>query len=413
MKAYIITIGDELLLGQVIDTNSSWIGRHLALIGIEVQEKIAIKDDIEIIIHHLSKASEVADILLLTGGLGPTKDDITKLALSQFLGQKLVFNEDMFAHVNKYFNKMGKKPSEAIRKQCYLPEGVKMIRNKMGTAPGMQFEHGDKTIISMPGVPYEMKYIMNSFVLPALKKRSNRFIYYRTINTFGLGETRIAERIEQIENHLPPEIKLAYLPNLGGVRLRLTGSTSKTSGKTMIKTIDKLVQSITEEIGLWIYGYDHQRLIDVFMETILKKGASLALAESCTGGYVSNFITQEPGVSRFYIGSVISYDNRIKENVLNVNKSTLEKYGAVSEACVREMLTGVLDLYRADVGASISGIAGPTGGTTEKPIGTIWIAYGSRDDIKTEKLQLGKDRKLNIEYTSEAVLNMLIKFLLR
>jgi nicotinamide-nucleotide amidase len=413
MKAYIITIGDELLLGQVIDTNSSWIGRQLADLGIEVYEKIAIQDKLHIIVNQLAEACEKSDIVLITGGLGPTKDDITKLAIAKFLNCSLKFNDAMYTWIYKYFNKLGKLPSDAVRNQCYLPEGVKILENKMGTAPGMQFEHQNTQIISMPGVPYEMKYIMNTAVLPYLKEQSTNFIYYKTISTYGLGESRIAERIVQIEENLPTDVKLAYLPNLGGVRLRISGSSLKQDSKKITEHIDNIVELISKQVEEYIFSTEDEQLVEAFIRVINEKGKTLAFAESCTGGFVSQMITAKPGVSSFYVGSVISYDNRIKEKVLNVSSDTLEKYGAVSEACVKEMLSGVLDLYDADIGASISGIAGPTGGSEEKPVGTIWVAYGSRDDIRTEKLQLGKDRKLNIEYTGSAVLNMLRKFLLR
>lgn len=413
MKAYIITIGDELLLGQVIDTNSSWLGKQLANIGIAVYEKIAVQDDDDIIVRQLAKACEMSDLVLVTGGLGPTKDDITKLALAKFLKKSLVFHEEVYSSIKQYFIRIGKDVPETIRHQCYMPEGVQLLENKMGTAPGMRFEFDNTTIISMPGVPYEMKYIMEHWVLPVLQNKTNRFIYYRTICTYGLGESKISEMISHIESNLPSHIKLAYLPNLGGVRLRLSGSSLREEADKLKNEIYDILTSITDLMDNWIYGFDDDRLVDAFIKSMNDKSKTLALAESCSGGYVSHLITKEPGVSSFYIGSVISYDNRIKENVLKVKRSTLVQYGAVSEECVREMLKGVLTLYGADIGASISGIAGPTGGTEEKPVGTIWVAYGSKDEIITKKLQLGKDRKLNIEYTGNAVLNMLRKFLLR
>lgn len=411
MNAYIIAIGDELLMGQVIDTNSAWMGQQLADIGVDVLEKIVIKDDINTICHTLEQAVQKADIVLISGGLGPTKDDVTKEAIAQFLNVGLEFREDMYAIILNYFNKLQKIPSEAVKNQCYLPVGTTMILNKMGTAPGMEFEFEGSKIIAMPGVPYEMKYIMEHGVLPQLKSDDTFEIYHKTIRTYGIGETRIAEKINDIEIGLRSDVKLAYLPHLGGVRIRLSGI--NTGATSIAKYIDDQCLAMSELIQEWIYGYDDDDLLTVVVRLLKERNELLALAESCTGGYVSQLITSLAGVSSFYRGSIVSYDNYLKEKVLQVQSETLLSHGAVSEQCVLEMLTGVLNLYQANVGISISGIAGPDGGTKDKPVGTVWIAYGSKDNILTEKLQLGKDRKLNIEYTSYAALNLLRKFLLR
>ena len=348
---------------------------------------------------------------MISGGLGPTKDDVTKEAIAQFLNVGLEFREDMYAIILNYFNKLQKIPSEAVKNQCYLPVGTTMILNKMGTAPGMEFEFEGSKIIAMPGVPYEMKYIMEHGVLPQLKSDDTFEIYHKTIRTYGIGETRIAEKINDIEIGLRSDVKLAYLPHLGGVRIRLSGI--NTGATSIAKYIDDQCLAMSELIQEWIYGYDDDDLLTVVVRLLKERNELLALAESCTGGYVSQLITSLAGVSSFYRGSIVSYDNYLKEKVLQVQSETLLSHGAVSEQCVLEMLTGVLNLYQANVGISISGIAGPDGGTKDKPVGTVWIAYGSKDNILTEKLQLGKDRKLNIEYTSYAALNLLRKFLLR
>lgn len=410
MKACIVTIGDEILIGQIVDTNSAWLAKQLNYIGIEIQEIISVSDTRDGILGGLTRACECAELILVTGGLGPTKDDITKSVLAEFLGDQLEFNEENFQSMEKMFQRRGYTMTPAHKQQCYLPSSVQLIENKMGTAPGMLFQKGSKVIVSMPGVPYEMKYIIEHGVLPMYKDKSDDIIIHRTIRTVGQGESKLSVQIEDIVEQFPSHMKIAFLPSLGSVRLRLTSR-----GRNKLqqqKDIDQVESQLQNRLGHLIYGYDDTLLEEAVGQIAADNKVMISLAESCTGGHVAHKLTSIAGSSRYFAGSVVAYSYEVKERLLGVSKTTLESYGAVSEPTVLEMLTGVLRLTDSDIGASISGIAGPTGGTPDKPVGTIWIAYGSKDNMKTHKLQLGKDRIKNIEYTTVVVLNLLRKFIL-
>ena len=411
MEAIIVTIGDEILIGQVVDTNSSWIARKLNLQGINVQEMLSVSDTKEAITESLKYAFEKADLVLMTGGLGPTKDDITKKTIADFYGVEMDFHQPTFDYIEKLFKKWGRSTTEAHRQQCFMPVNATLIENKMGSAPGMWFDENNKVLISMPGVPYEMEYIMINGVLPRLK---NRFISlpiaHRTILTVGEGESRLALKIEDFENNLPPNIKLAYLPGLGQVRLRLTGR-----GKDEVvlnNQLDEKVEELKTIIPEFIFGYEIKSLENVVGELLKAQSKTLSTAESCTGGFIAHKITSIAGSSDYFMGSVVSYSNEMKMNLLGVKPETLETYGAVSETTVIEMVKGALKTMKTDVVVAVSGIAGPGGGTPEKPVGTIWLAVGDKNLIKTEKLQLGKNRIKNIEYATVQALNMIRKFLL-
>lgn len=410
MDVQIITIGDEILIGQIVDTNSAWIGQLLNKYGFRISKIITVGDGEHEIKNAISNAMDQSDLVLLTGGLGPTKDDITKKVIANYFGVEMEFSEETWTKIQKFFATIGRPTRPAHREQCYMPSNVKLLNNKMGTAPGMWFDKGNKVMISMPGVPYEMKYLMEHQVLPGImEKFKTTPIAHRTIRTAGMGESQIAERVESIEANLPDFIKMAFLPNLGHVRLRLTGIYENESKLHQI--LDNKVQEIKAIISDVIYATEDITLEQVINNKMSESGLTVSTAESCTGGYVAHRITSVSGSSAYFKGSVVAYANEVKINQLNVNEKTLEEQGAVSEACVKEMVKGCLQLMNTDFAIATSGIAGPTGGTPTKPVGTIWIAVGNNQEIKTLKLQLGKNRLKNIEYTTNVALNLLFKFL--
>lgn len=405
MKATIITIGDEILIGQIIDTNSAWLGQQLSLLGISVHQIISISDNEDDIKTSLERQIVDAELLILTGGLGPTEDDITKRSIADYFKSEMVFNDKTFKRIKKYFDTRGIPVLEAHKKQCFMPANADILDNDLGTAPGMLFHIDNKMVLSVPGVPYEMKWIFTNRFLPILKKKmpSDSYIYYKTIKTIGHGETTIAEKIEDIIDELPSHISIAYLPSTGSVRLRLS---SKAEQDTSAE-VDKYVEQIKQRLGHVVYGMDKDKLEAAVLDLYGKKELTLGTAESCTGGLVAHRLTSIPGSSQVYQGSIVSYSYPLKEKLLSVSNETLTKEGAVSESTVIEMLKGLLSTTSVDVGIAISGIAGPGGGTEDKPVGTIWLAWGSKDNIKTKLLNLSKNRKLNIEYTSVAALNAL------
>lgn len=411
MQAILITIGDEILIGQIVDTNSAWMATQLNLQGITVREIISISDAHDAIVQGVGRALERADLVLVTGGLGPTKDDITKKALADYFQVGLEFHQPTWERINYLFEKWGRPPTSAHKEQCFMPANAEILKNKMGTAPGMWMEQDGKVVVSMPGVPYEMKYLMTHEVLPKVKVFfPGQPVAHRTILTVGEGESRIAARLEDFEHQLPENIKLAYLPGLGIVRLRL--SAKGEDEKLLAQALEEKVQEIKDIMPELIFGYDKEKLAAVIGQMLNEKGLNLGTAESCTGGYIAHQITAIPGSSAYFKGSVVAYANEIKENQLGVSSETLETYGAVSEQTVTEMVQGALKLLQVDVAVAISGIAGPGGGKPEKPVGTIWMAVGNTTRTKTRRLNLGKDRIKNIQYTGNQALNMIRKFLL-
>ncbi|MFK7774659.1 MAG: competence/damage-inducible protein A [Saprospiraceae bacterium] len=410
MTAHIITIGDEILIGQIVDTNSAWMGQQLNMQGIQVGKIVTVSDTHKDITEAVESAFSEADIILLTGGLGPTKDDITKKALADYFGVEMRFSESTYNRIQRLFQKFGKSMTEAHHEQSYMPANADLLMNKMGTAPGMWFEQEGKVLVSMPGVPYEMKYLMEAEVLPKLKNQfPGKPIAHRTILTVGEGESRIADRIEPFLEALPKNIKMAYLPGTGQVRLRMTGIGD--DEKELNTLLDQKVEELKPLILEFIYGFEKEKLEEVIGRMLVEKGKTLATAESCTGGFLAHKITSIPGSSAYFMGSVIAYSNEVKMNQLQVKSSTLKKHGAVSEETVKEMVQGALDLLKTDIAIAISGIAGPGGGTLEKPVGTIWIAIGDKNNTKTYQLNLWKDRMKNIEYTTTVALNAIRKFL--
>jgi nicotinamide-nucleotide amidase len=410
MKVQLLTIGDELLIGQVVDTNSAWMARQLNLIGAQVLGKETVGDDEDDIIAALTRACSRADVVLMTGGLGPTKDDITKKAIAAFLGEGFVFSQETYDYIVRFFARMGREAVEVHRDQCFMPQSAVLLRNKMGTAPGMWFEHKGKVLISMPGVPYEMEYLMENEVAPRLQKRFPASpICHRTLSTAGEGETRIADLLKELEDNLPNEVKLAYLPSLGQVRLRLTARGADEA--RLQQTLDLESKKILDLLPDLIFGQGEETLEEVVGKMLRARNMTIATAESCTGGFLAHRITSLAGASAYFKGSVIAYSNELKTALLGVKEATLQTRGAVSEETVVEMVAGARALLGVDLAVATSGIAGPDGGTPEKPVGTIWIAVGNAEKTITHRLQLGKDRLKNIQYAAVYALFLTWKFL--
>jgi len=414
MLAEIITIGDEILIGQIVDTNSAFIATLLNLNGITVKQISSVSDDRKHIIKALDEAKERADLILITGGLGPTKDDITKKTLCEYFSTTMRFDEEVYKDVITIFATYGKEVTPINRKQAELPEICTAIRNKNGTAAGMWFDVNGKIFISMPGVPYEMKAMMQEQVIPKIIKQFKLpAIFHKTVLTQGIGESYLSEIIADWEDSLANDnIKLAYLPSPGMVRLRL--STKGEDEKKLVDTINKKVEELKIRIPEYIYGYEiygeeKESLEQMVGRLLREKKKTLSTAESCTGGYISHLITKVPGSSEYYIGSVISYSYDIKETELGVSKQLLETHGAVSQPVVEQMAKAIREKYKTDYSISASGIAGPGGGTTGKPVGTVWVAIATPDKVISQKFLFGNNRERNIHKTANASLNMLRK----
>ena len=410
MKISILTVGDEILIGQIVDTNSAWMGQQLNLAGARVETVISVGDTMAAIHTGLREAMEQADVILMTGGLGPTKDDITKKALAEYMGVDMVFHDPTFERIKKMFEVWARPMNEAHRLQCYMPANAEILTNKMGTAPGMWMEYEDKVIVSMPSVPYEMQYLMEHEVLPKLKQRfPGQPIAHRTILTVGEGESHIAEKLEDFEEGLPDGFKLAYLPHIAQVRLRITGTGMDEAALHQI--LDEKAEILKERFADIIYGFDKDTLEGAIGNMLKERGLTLATAESCTGGYLAHRITSVAGASEYFLGSVISYSNAVKMNVLGVKPETLDTHGAVSEQTVIEMAEGALKVLSAGVAIAISGIAGPGGGSDTKPVGLAWMAVSNGTNTKTFSIRAGKDREKNIQYFTIHALNQIRLFL--
>jgi nicotinamide-nucleotide amidase len=404
--AELLTIGDEILYGQIVDTNSQWMSVELDKIGIKVIRKTSVGDQEDEILTALAEAEKRADIILLTGGLGPTSDDLTKPCLTKYFNCGLVLNEEALAEVTEFFKSRGRELTEINRQQAMLPTACEKITNGIGTAPGMWFTKNGKIFMSMPGVPHEMKLMMTDFVIPKLKSTfQTPVIYHKVVRTIGVGESVLAEKIVDWEKSLPRHIGLAYLPGLGEVKLRITGFGD--SYQKLESEINALSTTLEERIGQFIFGYGEEPIESVIGKTLLERKLTLSVAESCTGGYVSHLITSIPGSSGYFLGGIVPYDYQIKMRQLGVKPETLEKYGAVSEPTIIEMANIVRAKFNTDIGVATSGIAGPGGATPDKPVGTVWIAYSDKHQTVTRKLQLSKDRMINIRMASIAVLNLI------
>ena len=406
MNAYIITIGDELLIGQTIDTNSAWMGQELNKIGIWVKRRMAIGDLPDEIIASLNEAIQLADVILITGGLGPTKDDLTKHVLCKYFGGELIMNEEVLQQVTEFFTRRNLPMLDVNRHQALVPSNCTTLINKRGTAPGMMWEHNGKIIVSMPGVPFEMKHIMSTHVLPKLQEKNDTQVLHETLVTACIGESFLAKKIEAWEDALPQNIKLAYLPSIGMVKLRLTirGNKNEDLQTQLLHQFETLKKLVSENL----FADNDEPMEESIGKLLLANKFSLSVAESCTGGFIASKIVSVAGSSKYFEGGIVSYSYDTKQNLLNVKKETLETFGAVSEECVKEMCKGVLERFKTTYSIAVSGIAGPDGGTDDKPIGTVWIAVGSSKKIVAQKFLFSKERFRNIELTYVYALKMLM-----
>lgn len=406
LKAELITIGDEILYGQIVDTNSQWMSAALDEIGVKTIRKTTIGDEENEILTALEEAERRADIILITGGLGPTKDDLTKPCLAKYFDSDIKINEKALEELTALFKQINRELTDINRGQAELPVKAEMISNKLGTAAGMWFHERGKVFVSMPGVPFEMKKMMKDLIIPKIRETfQTQLIYHKLIKTIGIGESWLSEMIEEWEDNLPENIRLAYLPSIGQVKLRLTAT-----GDDILqleKEVDAEIRKIHPVIKDYIYGYDEETIESAIGKLLAENQLTIATAESCTGGYLAHMITSVPGSSNWYTGSVIAYDNRIKIDELSVSYETIEEFGAVSEETVKEMAINVRKKLGTSIGVSTSGIAGPGGGTVEKPVGTIWIAYADEHKCVSKKLSLSKSRDLNIKYTAINLLNLI------
>ena len=408
MRAAIITIGDELLIGQTVDTNSAWMGAELSKAGFDVYRMTSIHDRKEDIINSLTEASGKSDVVLITGGLGPTSDDITKQTLCDFFNTHLVINAEVLSMIDEMMSRRNFPMTENNRRQAEVPESCLVLKNATGTAPGMWFEKDNTIFISMPGVPHEMKHIMTEHVLPELNKRfTSQVIIHKNIMTYGTFEAKLAETLVDFEAGLPENIKLAYLPASGVIKLRLTGT--GTDHESLSDIINTQVRNLYRIIPDLIFAEDEESLEMVIGKLLTMKNSTVCTAESCTGGQIAQMLTSTPGSSAYYNGTVVAYANTIKTQLLGIKEDTLKKYGAVSEVVVSEMAKKAKSLFKTDYCVATSGIAGPDGGTETKPVGTLWIAVASEKGIITEKRVFGNDRITNINRFSLAALNLLRK----
>lgn len=410
-QASIITIGDELLIGQVIDTNSAWMAQELNKAGIKVTRRVAVGDEWNEIWNALDEESKHAEIILITGGLGPTADDITKPLLCKYFNGNMIVDEGAKQNVINIFTRLKRPLIERNLKQAEVPDVCTVIQNKRGTAPGMLFKNNGKIFVSMPGVPHEMQGMMTDVVIDELTKAFKLpVIIHRTLLTAGVGESFLAELIKNFEEALPANIKMAYLPNYGMVRLRLTSSGFDKAA--IEKEIDEQFAQLQTLVKEYLVTNEDLPMQNVLGNLLLSKNETLCTAESCTGGYIAHLLTSIPGSSAFYDGSVVSYSYGAKEDLLGVNHQTLLEKGAVSEDVVTAMAHGALQNIKSNYVIAVSGIMGPGGGMAEKPVGTVWAAIGNKNKIVTQKLHFRFDRKKNIELTAVTVLNLLRKFIL-
>ena len=404
--AELLTIGDEILYGQIVDTNSQWMSVELDKVGIKVIRKTSVGDQEDEILTAFAEAEKRADIVLITGGLGPTSDDITKPCLAKFFNCELAIHEEALAEVTEFFVSRGRQLTEVNRQQAALPACCTKITNAMGTAPGMWFDRNGKVFVSMPGVPHEMKRMMLNIIIPKLQQQFDTpVIFHKVIRTVGIGESFLAEKISTWEKALPEHVRLAYLPNLGEVRLRLTAF--GTTLQSLQQETEILVKQLLLLADEYIYGYDGDTLEVVIGNMLREKKLTLSIAESCTGGYVSHLITSVPGSSEYFQGSIVPYSYEIKMQQLGVKNETLQQHGAVSEETISEMAELVRKKFNTNIGVATSGVAGPGGATPEKPVGTVWIAFSDGNRTITKKLQLSKDRSINIRMASVGVLNLI------
>lgn len=410
MNAEIICIGDELLIGQTVNSNAAWMGQELNKIGIDVYQVSTISDDKNHIVDALKDALKRTELVLITGGLGPTRDDKTKYTLAEYFNSPLVRNENVYNQVEKMLKKRSIPMNDLNRKQAEVPEKARIFINYAGTAPAMWFVLGGKVVISMPGVPYEMKELMTKQILPSVSRYfKTPVIIHRTIHTYGTFEAKLAEILSGFEEQLPSEIKLAYLPAEGIIKLRLSGRGARE--EEIVKMIDAEIEKLYKLIPRYIFGEQDDSLEKIIGVLLREKGETLSTAESCTGGLIAHRITTVPGSSDYFIGSVIAYSNRIKEKNLGVDPGSIVEFGAVSRQVVEQMAQGVRERFNTGYSIATSGIAGPAGGTAEKPVGTVWIAVVDKKGIYSKKYTFGNNRLRNIRRSTLAGLNLLRQYI--
>ncbi len=413
MKAEIITIGDEILIGQILDTNSAFIAKELNKIGVSVYQITSVQDDKKHILKSLKEAEENADIIILTGGLGPTKDDITKHTLCEYFDDVLKINGNIQQHIKELFAKINYQYTDLDLQQALLPGKAKILKNELGTASGMWFGKGKKVFVSMPGVPNEMEGLMTSSVLPKLQETFELpFIFHKNIITYGMGESKIAKRLETFESNLPSEIKLAYLPSYGKTRLRLTAKGK--NKKELVTNLEREVKALTRLVGDIIMGFEGDESIEASIGKLLRdKKLTLATAESCTGGAIAKSITSVAGASEYFIGSIVSYNERIKTEVLSVLPETIKKYSVVSKAVAEEMAKGIQQLYATDYAIAVTGNAGPTKDKTDASVGVVFISIATPNSIITKEFNFGQPREKVIERATIKSLELLRNELLK
>lgn len=406
----IITIGDEILIGQIVDTNSAWMATELNKAGFELVQITSVHDDAQHITDSLKSAMCRADVVLFTGGIGPTKDDITKQTLCSFFETKLVFDQSVYDNIVRLFAHRPHAMNELNRQQALVPENCTVIQNSVGTAPVTWFEKDGRIIVSMPGVPYEMKQAMSAEIVPRLQAHfKTPSLLHKTIQVYGYPESALALKISEWEDALPENIRLAYLPNSGIIKLRLSGFSDNLLELELV--VNQQIDVLKQILGDAIISYDDLPL-EVSVSNLLKQNKmTVATAESCTGGYIAHRFTSIAGSSRFFKGSVVAYSNDVKTDTLGVSSEDIDRDGAVSQAVVEQMAVSVRKLLKSDVAIATSGIAGPTGGTEEKPVGTVWIAVSSADKVISKMYRFGSLREQNIQRTTQAALVMLMKFL--
>lgn len=410
MRAEIITIGDEILIGQIVDTNSAWMAQKLNLAGIKVKQISSVSDDRQHILEALNESKSRADLILITGGLGPTKDDITKKTLAEYFKTGYRLDQDALENVKRIFLKYKAPLLEINIKQAEVLDNCVTLLNLNGTAPGMWIEHEDKIFVSMPGVPFEMMYMMEEQVIPKIKQAFKLpIIIHHTILTAGIGESILAEKIESIEDSLPEHIKLAYLPKLGTVRVRLSGDGQ--NEEQLKKEISIYAKRIIDKIHEFVIAENDTPIEKVILDFMEVENLSLSIAESCTGGYISHQFTQHPGSSKVFLGGAVTYSNSLKISILGVSEITINNFGAVSEETVKEMSEGAKSAFHSDYSIAVSGVAGPDGGTIEKPVGTVWIAVTGKTKTITKTYNFGNKRTQNIERSATTALVLLYKLM--
>ena len=411
MKAEIITIGDEILIGQVVNSNAAWIGDALTGLGIQVTRNTSIADNVEDIVQILMETEARADLVFLTGGLGPTSDDITKQTLAEYFNCQLSENQEALDRIRAFLSRRKVEMNKLNREQALLPDNCIIIPNRYGTASGMWFSRNDTQYLSMPGVPYEMESMMSGYILPRLKKQYKLpSIIHKTVLVQGIAESHLANMLQEFESTLPQEVKLAYLPSPGRVRLRLTSGGEETDKVKAVvqEQVDRLITYIPDG---YFFGFEDEQLERIVGAILRRNKKTLATAESCTGGKIAQMITSVPGSSKYFLGSVVAYSDYVKKSVLGVTETSLKNHGAVSRQVVEQMARGIIKRYGADYAIATSGIAGPDGGTPGKPVGTTWIAVASDERTESALFNLGDDRGRNIQKASMTGLNMLRKLI--